>query len=194
MKTLRVQSGDYKGRIIPAITTNQNKENFTPSLLKKTIFSIIEDLHLKGNLEKAKTTFVDLFAGSGQMGIEAISRGFLKSVLFEIDQKRFTAFTRGIGLDYKEKVVLFRRDSFRYYKSALNDSEEFMVFFADPPYSFWDNNRSELKSLADSIISMKEKKSLLIFQSPMNPDWKNFESRKYGNHYLIIHSWLNSSV
>lgn len=191
MKQLKVQSGKLKGKNIPAAATTGNKENFTPALLKKTVFSLIENFQLKKDLEKSDAIFVDLFAGSGQMGFEAISRGFSKAMLFELDVNRFSTLVRGIAKDLNDKIILLRRDSFRYYKTAETQIEEFIVFFADPPYSFWETRKSELKLLADKITSIREKKIILIFQSPSNPDWNKFNARKYGNHYLILYSWLD---
>lgn len=193
MKHLKVQSGQLKGKNIPAVATSGNKENFTPALLKKTVFSLIENFQLTGDLEKSESVFVDLFAGSGQMGFEAISRGFSSALLFELDSNRFSALAQGIARNMNDKIILYKRDSFRFYKTALSQKEKNIVFFADPPYSFWESRKSELRLLAENIISRNEKKIILIFQSQLNPDWNNFTSRKYGNHYLIMHSWLDIS-
>ena len=192
MKKLKVQSGILKGKNIPAAITTTAKENFTPALLKKAVFSLLENFQLKGNIEKSDSVFADLFAGSGQMAFEAISRGFSRSVLFEIDPRRFSTLADGIARNMNYKIALFKRDSFRYYKNAISPEEKSVIFFGDPPYSFWENKIEDLHLLAEKIISINDKKIILIFQSPLNPDWKNFNSRKYGNHYLLIYSWFNS--
>lgn len=189
MKKIKIQSGNLKGKTLPASPSKSHKENFTPALLKKTVFSIIENLNLRGIFEKDHSTFIDLFAGSGQMGFEAISRGYSKSILFEIDPKRFSILAQGIAKEMSEKILLLKRDSFRYFKNDQESSEGFYIFFGDPPYSFWETRLKDLHDLSEKIIHMYDKKSIVIFQSPMNPCWKNFISRKYGNHYLLIHAF-----
>ncbi len=191
MKKLKIQSGNLKGKSVPTTATAGYKENFTPALLKKTVFSLIENFQLKGQIQKSNSVFVDLFAGSGQMGFEAISRDFAKSILFEIDPKRFSLLAEGIAKNLSDRIALYKRDSFRFFKNADFSNEEFFVFFGDPPYSFWESRLPDLQELGEKIVALYGKKFILIFQSPMNPDWKNFKSRKYGNHYLLICSFLD---
>lgn len=88
MKILKVQTGKFKGKSIetpPAIAGNTN---FTPAILKKSVFDIIGSLVLKGRLIEEESAFVDFFAGSGQMGLEAVSRGFARVVLYELAWER----------------------------------------------------------------------------------------------------------
>ncbi|EMP05053.1 hypothetical protein LEP1GSC124_1091 [Leptospira interrogans serovar Pyrogenes str. 200701872] len=84
MKILKVQTGKFKGKSIetpPAIAGNTN---FTPAILKKSVFDIIGSLVLKGRLIEEESAFVDFFAGSGQMGLEGGKSRICKSRFIRI--------------------------------------------------------------------------------------------------------------
>ena len=73
---LSIQSGIYKGRKVLVPSAIKGNSNFTSALLKKSVFSILDSLDLQGDISLSESLFIDLFAGSGQMGLEAVSRGF----------------------------------------------------------------------------------------------------------------------
>ena len=86
---LSIQSGIYKGRKVLVPSAIKGNSNFTSALLKKSVFSILDSLDLQGDISLSESLFIDLFAGSGQMGLEAVSRGFKNTVFFELDKNRF---------------------------------------------------------------------------------------------------------
>ena len=118
-----------KGRIIPFNTGKFNSADITPQKVKGAVFSIIgEDLQGK--------IFVDLFSGSGQIGIEALSRGCSLAVLNEKDRFRFE-FIKDFLAKNKllDRVILLSLDG----KSAIRHISAKGVrghyVFIDPPYS-----------------------------------------------------------
>lgn len=76
---------------------------------------------------------LDLFAGSGALGIEALSRGASNAVFVEQSQKSFLTLLENLkAVDGASQAVLYRTDAVRYAaRLAVN---EFDVAFADPPY------------------------------------------------------------
>ncbi|MBK8395029.1 MAG: RsmD family RNA methyltransferase [Leptospiraceae bacterium] len=186
--TLSVQSGIYKGRKIPVPPTIKGNSNFTSALLKKSIFSILDSLNLQGQISVEDSIFVDLFAGSGQVGLEAVSRGFKNTVFFELDKNRFRGlkdFLPSIRKDF----ILLHRDCFRYYDSFEISEAKAIVFYIDPPYSFWEKNTEKIYKLILGICeSFKTTKIVILVQSPKNPNWENFVPRQAGNSVLLIYS------
>ena len=97
MGSLIVQSGTLKNKRIPMVESLKGHTNFTPALIKKAVFAMIESQVLSGNLQLDHAIFMDLFSGSGQMGLEAVSRGFKSAHLFEIDKSRVNFLIKNVS-------------------------------------------------------------------------------------------------
>ncbi|MBM9577125.1 23S rRNA (adenine(2030)-N(6))-methyltransferase RlmJ [Leptospira sp. 201903070] len=181
MKLLRVQTGTLKGKSIetpPAIAGNMN---FTPAVIKKSVFDVLGSLVLKGRLIPEDSAFIDFFAGSGQMALEAVSRGFGRVVLYELAWERSDSLRKLFDKIGGAKEI-FRKDVFRFY-DKLDIPEKSKVYFLDPPYSFWDKKNEKLKSLAEALL--KEESTVIVFvQSPVSPGWSDFVTRKFGKNFL----------
>ena len=130
--------------------------------------------------------FIDLFAGSGQMGLEAISRGFKNTIFFELDKNRFRSLKEFLP-SVRKDIVLLHRDSFRFYDSFEREETNSLVFYIDPPYSFWEKDSNKIHRLTMNILDAFQNKNLvLLVQTPKNPNWENFEARQTGNNALLV--------
>lgn len=76
---------------------------------------------------------VDLFAGSGAMGLEALSRGAASCDFVELDQRSLAALRRNIALLQAEGCRLHRADALRFAAKLARLSYD--IAFADPPYT-----------------------------------------------------------
>ena len=102
-------------------------DNVRPTL-SKTRAAIFDVLY--GYMEFDGKSFLDLFAGSGIMGLEAVSRGFEKSFAIEKDKKTFFNIKSNYELlGLKPNVIL--GDSI---KKIATVPEKFDVIYVDPPY------------------------------------------------------------
>lgn len=117
---MRVVSGKYKGRIL---LSPINQARPTLDKVKQAIFTKLQfDIENKNIL--------DLFAGSGALGIEAISRGAKKVVFVDKDYKSIEIIKKNLKL-LNENANVLKCD----YKTALEKFEEqFDIIFLDPPY------------------------------------------------------------
>ncbi|MCK5731879.1 MAG: 16S rRNA (guanine(966)-N(2))-methyltransferase RsmD, partial [Tenericutes bacterium] len=76
---------------------------------------------------------LDLFSGSGAIGIEALSRGIDEVIFVESDSLAVKTIKSNLDiLEIKEKVKIIKQDVFKYL-STINDTYD--LIFADPPYS-----------------------------------------------------------
>lgn len=125
---MRIIAGKLKGISIPFINDKYNHANVTPQKVKEALFSIIgEDLTGK--------SFLDLYACSGQIGIEALSRGAEHVVFNEIEPRRFNFIRSQIErLDLVEKAPVFRYHAFRCLRYLYSRGYRFDFIFIDPPY------------------------------------------------------------
>ncbi|TGK12478.1 DNA methyltransferase [Leptospira fletcheri] len=183
-KGLRIQTGDLKGKLIPSPVTQEGKSNFTPAIMKKSFFDILESLQLQGRLNFTDAAFLDLFAGSGQMGIEALSRGFAEAIFLELAWDRFESLKNVLAKIPHEHSV-FRKDAFRFY-TGFAETRTHKVFFIDPPYSFWEKKEPKIKAMVEDLIGQESGAALIAVQSPVALDWEGFEPRPFGRNVLNV--------
>ncbi|WP_298958725.1 16S rRNA (guanine(966)-N(2))-methyltransferase RsmD [uncultured Roseibium sp.] len=125
---MRIVAGRFKGAAIAAPKSQETRP--TSDRLRETIFNILA--HGVGmNLEDARV--LDLFAGTGALGFEAISRGARHCTFIEEGAEARGVIRRnmeGLGLNGAAKI--FRRDATRL--GVPGTIEPFDLLFADPPY------------------------------------------------------------
>ncbi len=125
---MRIIGGTLKGRVLKTPASDAIRP--TSDRLRETLFNILAHKHPE-SLED--TAVVDLFAGTGAMGLEALSRGARK-VLFVDDGTEARALIRpnveALGLGGQTRI--FRRDARKL--GAAPPGESFALAFLDPPY------------------------------------------------------------
>jgi len=120
---MRVITGSARGRKL--MTMSGNDVRPTTDKVKESIFSIIQ-FQIPGSV------VLDLFAGSGQLGIEALSRGASKAYFVDKSKASINVITENITLtEFEEKSKIVYMDSIDFLKST---SEKFDIAFLDPPY------------------------------------------------------------
>lgn len=120
INTIRIIAGQYKGFKIPIL--EQEGLRPTTDRAKETIFSLL------GNLDNY--SILDLFAGSGALGFEAISRGASKLIQVENNKEIFENLKK-INAHFKEKIEVYHQDALTFLK---NTEYKFDLIFLDPPY------------------------------------------------------------
>lgn len=184
--SLRIQTGRWKGRAIPIPSNVKGNSNFTPAILKKSIFSILDGLREKGKIQFAQAAFIDLFAGSGQMGMEALSNGFAKVLFYEMANERFAGLVELLK-SHRDQASLFKKDSFRQH-SNLPELEgiNHLVYFIDPPYLHWAGKNEKIHSLIEGILASSDISKTILIQAPNKSKIEGYESRELGNHCLYL--------
>lgn len=102
-------------------------ENVRPTLSKtrESVFNVLSNL-----IDFEGANFLDVFAGSGIMGIEALSRGFERAVFIERDRKTFNLLKENFkNLNLNPKLLY--GDSSKVLKKI---DDKFDVIYVDPPY------------------------------------------------------------
>src|SRR5436853_2614033 len=98
----------------------------TMDRVKAAIFSSLGELVIGARI-------LDLFAGTGALGIEALSRGAASAVFVEADRHSIETIDTNLRKANLTGSVR-QRDVFSFLKTAATSSEKFRVIFADPPY------------------------------------------------------------
>ena len=137
MPSVKIHKGRLRGRKINIPPPVKGQQAATSSLLKEATFQIIEN-EINGSPESY--AFFDLCAGSGQMGLEALSQGFAPIHISELDGGRFSHLVRNLA-DYKKDLTLHNKD-FKRMASRIPQAKQ-SVGFLDPPYSFWKDGKCD---------------------------------------------------
>ena len=138
-----ITAGIYKGRKIIA-----PDERITRPTLSKIRMGVFNTLYsIMGDFEGK--TFLDVFGGSGIMGLEALSRGFSKVIVFEKNKSAFNIIKRNYdSLGIKANIKL--GDSLKLIE---NLSEVFDAAYIDPPYESGIYEKAVKKTPAKIIIA-----------------------------------------
>lgn len=181
---MRVISGKARGTKLSSIESLSTRP--TLDRVKESLFNIIQN-----NLRDA--VVLDLFAGSGQLGIEALSRGADKAYLCDINRDAVKMIKQNLEkTKLKDKAVVINED----YKRALrtlNTNEKFDIIFIDPPYK----EDIAVDSIIDIIHEsrLKENGIMIIETDEIERDLREInkienikiiDQRKYGRASLIF--------
>ena len=134
---MRIITGKYKGRHFDIPRTFKARP--TTDFAKENIFNV-----LNGYVDFEDATALDLFASTGSISLELLSRGCSLVVSIEKDPDHARFIKQCIQKIGDEGSVLIRGDVFRYLKSCR---QQFDFIFADPPYAL-----KELEVLPDLIF------------------------------------------
>lgn len=123
---MRVVAGERKGMPLKAIDGTTTRP--TTDKVKESIFSMIGPFFDGGIV-------VDLFAGSGGLGIEALSRGADRAIFVEKDSRAYSVLKENVKkCRYEEVSELYRNDATRAVKALLKRDIVIDLLFLDPPY------------------------------------------------------------
>jgi 16S rRNA (guanine966-N2)-methyltransferase len=172
---VRVIAGAYKGRRLHAPAGISTRP--TGDRVREALFSIL------GPLDGERV--LDLYAGSGALGIEALSRGAGEAVFVDSDQRAVAAIRRNLDAIGVEALVQ-RRDVLAFLLDACE--RPYDLVFLDPPYS----SASQLAGpLSERLPAVVTKDALIVSESdkrnPLELTLPLIDERVYGHTRIAIH-------
>lgn len=146
---MRIIAGEFKGRRLDFIKT----PGVRPAMdrVKESLFNVLGDTLADKNV-------LDLFAGSGSIGLEAISRGAKKCVFVDNDQKNASIMkqnSKKLGIS-EDRAAVFCCDWKAALRKLKGQKEAFDFVFVDPPYKRKDIYQNVLLVLSSSGILQNE--------------------------------------
>ena len=175
---MRVISGSAKGRKLSAPDGLDTRP--TTDRVKESVFNII-------NFHLPDANVLDLFAGSGAMGIEALSRASRHAIFIEQSDDAFKIIKKNLcDTRLEDRAEIIRTDAI----SFLNRTNDvFDIIFLDPPYNkgFFDSAMNGIKNR-----SLLSDKGIVVAESEFGgelPDCEGFElirRAKYGKTLISV--------
>ena len=154
---MRVISGKYKGRKIHV----ESKSDYRPTLtrIREDIFNLLShnnDL----NIDLNEVIFCDLFAGTGSIGIEALSRGVKKVIFNDIEKKHTDKIEEFLK---KINEINYEITNFDPYKLKIDILNNCHVIYIDPPYDhgFELIQKKILMNIQSNILIILESSNLI---------------------------------
>jgi 16S rRNA (guanine966-N2)-methyltransferase len=173
---LRITGGKYLNRRIkcpPGI--------IRPAMdrMRESMFSILGDL--------SDISFLDLFSGSGIVGIEAASRNAGNVILVEKDKKKKKVILGNMSI-VESEIKLYLYPAERYIKTCKN---KFHIIYLDPPFNM-KNKMSFIKMISENDILHEN--GIVIIHIPREDSYLEktnnlyvYDKRKYGRSILLFY-------
>lgn len=144
---MRVIAGSARRLVLKTIEGTDTRP--TTDRIKETLFNMLQN-------ELYGCRFLDLFSGSGAIGIEALSRGAKTAVFVENNARAADCIRENLKTTHlEEKAVLMKMDVFAALKKMEGSQEAFHYIFMDPPYNHG-LEREVLAYLTDSRLADKD--------------------------------------
>lgn len=176
---MRVISGKYKGRNIKGFDIIGTRP--TMDRVKESLFATINN-KLKNSI------ILDLFAGSGNLGIEALSNGSVEAYFVDNNKVAIKVIKDNIrDLKITEKVNIYNMDYLDALKYFKNNNIKFNIIFLDPPYK--DKILSSILELIDNYDLLFDDGIIVLEYDSGNIEYDKYElikNKKYGNKYIMI--------
>ena len=177
---MRVVAGVAGG--IPLHVPRGAGESLRPTMdmVKNAIFNVLGE-SVEG------TSVLDLFAGVGGLGIEALSRGAVSCVFVESDRRACDAIRRNLEKTRLEGGDVICADALRWLEQRAGDAA-FDLILADPPYAKYADDRNFTPELIASPAlrrALKPGGIFLIEHLPnadlhLPPEWESVRRKRYG--------------
>lgn len=124
---MRIISGEYRGRRLKAVPGTNTRP--TTDKIKESMFNIIGPYFDGGEC-------LDLFAGSGGLAIEAVSRGMEKATLIDKAPAAIKTIRENIAMTKEEeRFTVIRSDATKALDKLKEQQKSFNLIFFDPPYA-----------------------------------------------------------
>jgi 16S rRNA (guanine966-N2)-methyltransferase len=174
---LRIISGERRGRVIKTVEGSDTRP--TSDKVKESLFNIIRS-------KLPDSHILDIFSGTGNLGLEALSQGCAEVVFIERDPRALTVLRANCkGLGYMQRSRIIPKDALKALKILGDNRESFDIVFMDPPYG---KGHEAPVLVALSSYGLLKRDGIIVVEhlsKDAQPDMieglLRYDYRKYGN-------------
>lgn len=180
IRSMRIIAGKYRHRLISWPTDKNTRP--TKDRIREALFSILGESYNK--------SFLDLYSGSGGVGLEALSRGYVVHLNDKSNAsiKCIKSNISNLHLDEFDKYTLTQEDDLSLLQAFIKEEKKFDIIFLDPPYKY-ENVLNIIKYIKENGIISNN--GTIILESDQKFDFENFgftkiKIYKYGEISLYL--------
>lgn len=185
---MKIIGGEFSGRVISSPKGKNTRP--TGARVKESLFNFLThgfDIDFRG------LNVLDIFAGSGSLGIEALSRGAKFCNFIDIESQAILSISNNIkSLNLEKRSNVRRSDVTKIDKYVMNDQNPVDLIFSDPPYK--DSFKTKIAIEDFSKKGWINKKAIIIAESSTRDEVENIEGfeiakkKNVGDTQLCIYS------
>src|SRR5699024_166736 len=179
---MRVISGEHRGIKLHSVPGKNTRP--TSDKIKESLFNIIGQYFAGGK-------FLDLFAGSGGLGIEAISRGMDYGIFTEKRNAAIKTINQNVQkIRAEDKIKVYRKDAFKALNRFADEKYVFKLILIDPPYHFKDVHKYIDEIMEGNLI---EEDGLIVYEhdskvpAPIHNNLEKVREAMYGTTAITIY-------
>jgi 16S rRNA (guanine966-N2)-methyltransferase len=182
---MRIISGQRRGHKIDGPRPKSDVRP-TSDLVRESLFNMVGPLVVDRDI-------VDLFAGTGAIGLEALSRGARSATFIEKNRETLGLIHRNIAiLRYQDRARVRLTDAYRWARAFQAETGEPMAVFLDPPYREYEVHTRQMHELLATLMSRLPDGSVLAIEggrgldATILPDFDAWDIRRYGDTQIAI--------
>jgi 16S rRNA (guanine(966)-N(2))-methyltransferase RsmD len=182
-----ISAGKYKGKKIALPSLESTRS--TKAILKGSLFDTVQ-------YDIVDEVFVEVFGGSGSMGLEALSRGAKHAYFIEKDKAAFSTLKSNCKLIDEAHTTPLYGDSFTLFPTLLPTLKSKAYFYFDPPFSIREGMEDIYLKVMELIASIPQEKAHLIIVEHMSTlslpvsigSYALQKTKKFGNSSLSYYN------
>jgi 16S rRNA (guanine966-N2)-methyltransferase len=162
----------------------------TSDLVRESLFNIL-GAQVDGRI------VIDLFAGTGALGLEALSRGAARAIFVEQNRDNVGLIYRNVAtLRFEDRARVFTADAYRWARALESIDDEPLVVFLDPPYREYEERPHKIHQLLESLVRRLPAGSVIAAESrrmldeTILPGFTTWDIRRYGGTQVAIRTLL----
>jgi 16S rRNA (guanine966-N2)-methyltransferase len=182
---MRIIAGQRRGHKIEAPRPSASTRP-TSDFVRESLFNILGDLVVDRDI-------VDLFAGTGALGLEALSRGAHHAIFVERDRESVGLIHRNIAtLRYQDRATVRHADAYRWARTFEPQADRSLVVFLDPPYRECQIRARHMNQMLSGLVRKMHNGSALALEAGEKlderilPECAQWDIRRYGSTWIAL--------
>ena len=182
---MRIIAGQRRGHKIDGPRASASTRP-TSDLVRESLFNIL------GELVVDRTVF-DVFAGTGALGLEALSRGAERAVFVERDRDCVGLIIRNVAtLRYEDRAAVKLADAYRWARTFQPADDRPVVVLIDPPYQEYERRGKVLNQMIVQLVEKMPAESVVVLEAGrvlderILADFDRWDIRRYSSTQIAI--------
>ena len=182
---MRIIAGQRRGHTIDGPKASSALRP-TSDMVREALFNMV------GEMMPGRAA-VDLFAGTGAIGLEALSRGADAAIFVEKNRETVALIHGNVArLRYQDRAQIRLADAYRWVRTHEWAVDQPVAVFLDPPYREYDDHAAKVRALLDQLVERMPAESLIALEAGRTlddqilPDFDAWDIRRYGDTQIAV--------